>query len=154
MLVRELMTQAVHACTAEQPASDAAQLMWKFEVGVIPVVDGENQPIGMITDRDICLAAYRSGRPLAEIAIGSAMSKGVFTCRAHDSVADAERTMRDWQILRLPVVDAAGKLVGILSLSDVVRRRAGSLFARGRAWVRGDVLSTLEAVGRRSRQAR
>ncbi len=154
MLVQHVMTQTVHRCTAEQPASDAAHLMWKFEVGSLPVVDGEGQPIGMITDRDVCLAAYQFGRPLKEISVASAMSKGVFTCKLDDSVTEAERTMRDWQILRLPVIDVMGKLVGILSLSDIVRHRAGSLLERGREWVNGDILDTLQAIGRRRHDAR
>lgn len=151
MHVRDFMTRTVHTCSPEVPVTAAAHLMQKFDVGSIPVVDENGQPIAMITDRDICLAVCTQGRPLEDISVASAMSKGVFTCRESATVAEAERTMRDWQVLRLPVVNAAGRLVGIVSLSDIVRRRAGSLIERGREWVSGEILDTLLMIGRRRR---
>ena len=75
----------------------------------------------MLTDRDICMAAYTQGRPLGEMQVSSAMSRQLFSCRPEDSLAKAEEIMRTNRIRRLPVIDADRHLVGILSLDDIAR---------------------------------
>jgi CBS-domain-containing membrane protein len=75
----------------------------------------------MITDRDICMAAYTQGKPLQEIRVQSAMSKDVVSCKSTDSLEQAEELMRRNKVRRLPVVDAEKRLVGLLSLHDVAR---------------------------------
>jgi CBS domain-containing protein len=76
---------------------------------------------GMITDRDICMAAYTQGAPLRAISITTAMAKRVFSCRAADEIDAVERTMREHQIRRMPVIDEQGHPIGILSLNDLAR---------------------------------
>ncbi len=75
----------------------------------------------MITDRDICMAAYLQGAALTAALVTSAMSKQVFCCKADDDIATAEETMREKQVRRLPVVDAQDHLVGVISLNDIAR---------------------------------
>jgi CBS-domain-containing membrane protein len=75
----------------------------------------------MITDRDICMAAYTRGARLAEIDVASVMSHDLHVCAPEQSVAEAENLMRLDQIRRMPVVDRGGTLIGILSLADVAR---------------------------------
>jgi CBS-domain-containing membrane protein len=75
----------------------------------------------MITDRDICMAAFLQGRPLAEIPIKSAMSPKVVATRPEDSLGQAEEKMQQGSVRRLPVVDGSGKLKGIVSISDIAR---------------------------------
>ncbi len=146
--VRDLMTRNVHSCGAAQPASDAVRAMWDFDIGCVPVVDAQWRPVGMITDRDICIATYTKGRPPGEIRIADAMSAQVFTCRESDTLATAERTMREHQVRRLPIVDQDGKLVGLLSLNDIVLARVSSPAAKLKSRVLGDVEQTLAAVCR------
>lgn len=125
MKVEQLMTRPAQACRADQPLSEAARIMWDGDCGCVPVVqsaDGlEDVVVGMITDRDVCMAAYTQGRPLTEIPVSTAMARDVATCVPEDSVATALGIMETRQLHRLPVVDPWGRLVGVLSLSDLAR---------------------------------
>jgi CBS domain-containing protein len=122
MKVRELMTAEAKACSLSDTLNRAAQLMWENDCGAIPVVDEELRVIGMVTDRDICMAAYTQGVPLKQSRVASAMSKGAYTCLLGDDIAAAEKLMRECQVRRIPVVDDEGRLAGIISLSDVARQ--------------------------------
>jgi CBS domain-containing protein len=124
MKVQELFTQDVRCCRPEDNLTAAAQIMWENDCGCAPVVDGELRVVGMITDRDICMAAYTQGRRLTEIDVGSVMSKNVLSCRSTDSVASAGELMRAAQLRRLPVIDDGARLVGVLSLNDIAREFA------------------------------
>lgn len=121
MNVRQLMTEHPTTCRVGDSASDAARIMWDCDCGAVPVLDEHDHVAGIITDRDICMAAYFQGRPLAQIEVSGIMARDLCTCAADDDVTAAERTMRENQVRRLPVLENGGTLVGILSLSDVVR---------------------------------
>ena len=121
MNVAELMTQNVRASQPADTLNSAAQTMWENDCGCVPVVDGDRRVVGMLTDRDICMAAYTQGGPLRALTVSSAMSKEVFTCKADETIAAAEQTMRAHHVRRLPVVDAQGHLAGIISLNDIAR---------------------------------
>jgi DNA polymerase-3 subunit epsilon/CBS domain-containing protein len=75
----------------------------------------------MITDRDICMAAYTQARVLGQIPISSIAMKPVVTVRPEDSARTAEGLMQRHQIRRLAVIDGRGRLVGMLSLNDLAR---------------------------------
>lgn len=122
MNVGQLMPRDPGTCGADDSLSRAAQIMWENDCGCVPVVDAERRPIAMITDRDICMAAYTQGRPLWSTAVSSADSRGVVVARETDTLEAAESLMQTHRIRRLPVVDAAGRLVGILSMNDLARR--------------------------------
>jgi CBS-domain-containing membrane protein len=100
--------------------------MWEHDCGAIPVMGDDDRIIGIVTDRDICMAAYTQGRPLYAIPVHDAMAKEVFTCRPDDSVEDAEHLMGEKQVRRLPVLDGAGQLVGMLSVGDIARELGAS----------------------------
>lgn len=138
MRVRELMTQPVYSCSIEDRANTAAQIMWEHDCGVVPVVDQGGRVVGVLTDRDLCMAAHFQNRPLTDIAIASVMAQQVCTCLAEDDVVEAERLMAERQIHRLPVVSNDGSLIGILSLADVARQAKGTTSGR-----RDDVVSQL-----------
>ena len=124
MKVEQLMTRNVHTCRSHDRLQRAAQIMWEHDCGVVPVVtegNGTGRVVGMITDRDICMAAYTQGARLQDVAVGSAMSHEVFSCRPTDSLAVALRVMRTNRVHRLPVVDQNDHVVGLLSLADVAR---------------------------------
>lgn len=118
--VRTLMTTHVRTCRADDSLSHAAHLMWNEDCGIVPV-SNEHQVVGVITDRDICMATYTQGKAPAELRVEGAMSKQLVSCSADDSLATALHTMRDNRVRRLPVLALNGKLVGLLSLADVVR---------------------------------
>jgi CBS domain-containing protein len=147
--VSELMTSTPQTCRATDTLNHAAQLMWEHDCGCLPVVDDERRLVGMITDRDACMAAYTQGRRLADVPVRSAMSGDVRSCHAGDSLATAEHVMQEQQVRRLPVVDADRHVVGILSLNDIAVAAAAEQ-GRGREAVsRDEVATTLGAICRR-----
>lgn len=143
MRIREVMTHPAVTCPANVNLDAAARLMWEYDCGVIPIVDDTGQLAGIITDRDICMAGYTQGRPLASIPVTAAMSPRVFSVRAEDALETAEDVMRANQVRRVPVIDAEGRPVGMLAMNDLARLAArtkkGSLDR--------SVIETLAAVG-------
>jgi len=100
----------------------------------------------MITDRDVCMAAWTQGRALWELPVRGAMSSRVISCAPSDATVRAERLMREHQVRRVPVLDGQA-LVGLLSLNDLaLAAQPGS----GTRDIQPDeVADTLAAVGRR-----
>jgi len=119
MKVEEICTRAVRACTRETPLSEAGNIMWDADCGFLPVVDEIGKVIGVVTDRDLCMALAVIGQPAAEVPIRVLLRPGLSTRRLSDEVRDALRTMRSQKVRRLPVVDGAGVLQGVLSFSDI-----------------------------------
>jgi CBS domain-containing protein len=122
MNIGQLMTRNPRTCTLDDPLGAAAQIMWDHDCGCVPIVDGDGKAIGMITDRDVCMAAYTQGKSLWEMAVSTAASHGVICVREDESLDAAESLMRLHKIRRLPVLDGEGRLVGILSMNDLARR--------------------------------
>jgi CBS domain-containing protein len=123
MRVEQLMSKDVTPCAPHDSLNEVARIMWERDCGCVPVVaesDG-GRVVAMITDRDICMAAYTSGRPLAELRVQEAMSPTLQSCHPSDAVSDVEAVMRSHQVRRLPVVDDAGCLAGMVSLADLAR---------------------------------
>jgi CBS domain-containing protein len=119
MKIRNLMIENPRTCRPEDDLSVPARAMWDGDLGSVPVLDREQKVVGMITDRDICMAAYTRGRPLRDMRVRDTMSKVVHACRVDDDVTEAERVMRTKQLRRMPVLDERERLVGILSLNDL-----------------------------------
>jgi CBS domain-containing protein len=124
MRIAEFMTQGVYTVHAHETLDKAAGVMWEHDCGAVPVVGHDGRVVAMITDRDVCMAAYTQGKPLSEISVSSAMSHHCVSCNAEESAQAAERMMRQHQVRRLPVVDDMGHLVGIVSLNDIVLEAA------------------------------
>ena len=125
MRVQELMQKEVKACKATDNVNAAAKLMWDFGCGTLPVLDKDEKVIGMITDRDICMAAYTQGRALTDIPVASCMSKSVFAAKPTDELGVAEQLMRTNRVRRIPVVNDEATLVGLVTLDDLARRVNG-----------------------------
>ena len=143
MQTKDVMSHPPITCPKESTLDHAARLMWEFDCGVVPVVDDEGRLAGIVTDRDICMAAYTQGQPLCAIPIATAMATHVVASRASEPIEQVEQLMRDNQIRRLPVVDHDGRPVGIVSMNDLVR-----LAARARkSGVDRELVQTMAAVG-------
>jgi CBS domain-containing protein len=119
MNVQDLMTHPAVTCHVNDDLQDAAQKMWDHDCGVLPVVNDEGKITGMITDRDICMAALTQGRPLHELLVNLAMAMHVIAVRPEQTVDEVEQLMTRHQIRRLPVVDAANRPLGVISLNDL-----------------------------------
>ena len=146
MTVGLLMNQDVETCRVDESLADAARKMWDRDIGCLPVLGRQGHLVGVVTDRDICMAGYTQGRPLTEIRVSVAMSGQLHTCREDDTLLEAEEIMRATQVRRLPVLDTFGGLVGMISLSDLVlalERRSGR---QRRQLTAEEVSATLAAV--------
>ena len=121
MKVQDVMTRNVATCGPDATVAAAAGLMWKYDCGIIPIVDDQQCVIGVVTDRDICMALALNNRLASEVLVKEVSSGQVFSGSPQSDVKDLLSTMRSQKVLRVPVVDKDGKLVGIVSLSDLVR---------------------------------
>lgn len=122
MKVQDVMTRNVATCGNDATLAEAAGLMWEYDCGVIPIVDDQRRVVGVITDRDICMALALNNRLASEVSVGEVSSGRVFTGSPQSDVRELLTTMKSEQILRVPVVEQDGTLVGIVSLSDLVQR--------------------------------
>jgi CBS domain-containing protein len=120
MKVKEIMSVNAKACTLTDNLADAARSMWNTDCGILPVVAEGGKVVGLITDRDICMAAAIQGRHLENIAIEDVTSGRVFSCKPDDDLRVALKTMQQNKVRRLPVVADDGTLAGILSMNDIV----------------------------------
>jgi CBS domain-containing protein len=122
MNIGQVMTRNPRVCSINDSLEHAAQIMWENDCGCVPVVDREGKTVGMITDRDICMAAYTQGGALWQMPVGLAASRSVISVRENDPIETAQELMRQHRIRRLPVVDGDGHPIGVLSMNDVARR--------------------------------
>lgn len=153
MRVEELMTRPVHSCRPEDSLEQAARSMWEHDCGSLPVsaaANGERRAVGMITDRDICMAALFQGKPLRELCVRDAMAKEVQVCKPEDSLSGVEETMRTNRIRRLPVVGRQGALLGVISLADLAREAARERSKPSKEITETEVGDTLAAICRSS----
>lgn len=114
------MTADVGFCFTEENLAKAVEIMWQRDCGAVPVIDGEMKVIGIITDRDIAVAAGSRNQKLPEIKIGEVMGNKVFTCSETDDAKDVLKKMRRAKVKRLPVVSEKGALIGIISITDLI----------------------------------
>ena len=119
MKVEQMMNRKVSTCHPQDSLNQAAKMMWDAPCGGIVVVDAQAKPIGFLTDRDICMAAYTRGRLLTELKVEGAMAGRIVCCRPEDELTDAMNLMREKHVRRLPVVSHEGTLIGLLSLDDI-----------------------------------
>jgi CBS domain-containing protein len=125
--INDVMTRDVQSISPEQSVRKAAQMMDEFNIGSIPVCDG-NKLVGMITDRDITVRSTAAGQAPESTRVGDVMSTDVRTSFTTQSVDEVLGQMGDVQIRRVPVVDQAShKLVGIVSLGDMATKHSAGI---------------------------
>jgi CBS domain-containing protein len=145
MKVKELMTPDAKAIWLTESLADAARLMWENDCGVLPIIKDGRKVIGLITDRDVCMAsAMRDTNPSA-ISVEEVMTGQVYAVNPEENIDHALQLMQQHKIRRLPVIDPEGELQGVLSMNDIV------LHARPNAAAEdsidyGDVVKTYQAI--------
>jgi CBS domain-containing protein len=139
MKVKKVMTADAGFCSAAENLTKAVEIMWQRDCGAVPVVDAENKVVGMITDRDIAVAAASRNRKPSQIKIGEVMSNRVFACQESDDAEVTLKKMRRAKIKRLPVVSENGALVGIISITDLILKAPK---------LKKKVFSVLKAIGK------
>jgi CBS domain-containing protein len=120
MKVRDVMTRSAVCCTSNTNFGAAVELLWSHDCGMLPVTNNDNQLVGVVTDRDICIAMGTRNRLPGDLTIGEVAVTNVFKCRPDDEIHEALATMAEKHVRRLPVVDETGTPLGILSMDDVI----------------------------------
>lgn len=142
MLVKDLMTRNVNSCRPENNLAELAKVMRKQRCGALPIVDVSGKVTGIITDRDICIALGMKNVRASEMRARDVSHTACISCSPDNDVRDALRTMATQEVSRLPVVDEAGQLVGILSIDDIIFRAGG-----GRSGLTDrEIIDTMRAI--------
>ena len=141
MRVQDIMVRDAKSCRMDTNLAAATAIMWNNGCGALPVLDGDEKVIAMITDRDICIAAGTRNWIPSEIKVSDVVPQKVYTCSAEEDIHAALKTMQARKVRRLPVVSKDGKLHGILSLDDVAGKasKADSLSYE-------DTIATFQAI--------
>jgi CBS domain-containing protein len=128
MKVQDVMTKDPACVTPGATIREAAQLMQREDIGIVPVVDeqGTKRLVGVVTDRDIAIRIVAEGRG-SDTRVSEIMSTSdLATCSADDDIAEVMEAMADEQVRRIPIIDDHGSLVGIVAQADVVRKTRDS----------------------------
>jgi CBS domain-containing protein len=124
MKIRDIMTRDPSCVTPDATVIEAARVMKREDVGIVPVVDGQREKrlMGVITDRDIAIRCVAEGKD-GSCRVRDAMSADdLATCKLDDEVDNVMNAMRTEKVRRIPIVDERGSLVGIVSQADVLRK--------------------------------
>jgi CBS domain-containing protein len=127
MKVQEIMTKAPACCAPRDEVAAAADIMSRFDVGIVPVTDkvnGHSKLVGVVTDRDLCLKVLAAGKDPASVKVADCMTKELTVCTPAQEIDQVLKRMGRAKVRRLPVVDRNFEVVGIISLDDVVRMKA------------------------------
>lgn len=119
MNVGQICSRDVDLVGPDETVREAARRMLERRVGTLIAVDGDGTPTGLVTDRDLALRTLASGGDPAEMRVGDVITRRVRSIPEHASVDLAVAEMRSGSCRRLAVVDASGKLVGVVSLDDL-----------------------------------
>jgi CBS domain-containing protein len=146
MRVLEMMMGTPYFCRPESNLGEATELMWKGNCGFLPVVGSEGKVVGVVTDRDICIALGTQGRPSGEVAVGDVMSKKAFFCAPEDDVHVALGAMREGRVRRLPVIAKEGTLVGVISMDNVLLRSEASGATKAAGISAEEIVTAFQAI--------
>src|SRR5690242_9271925 len=146
MRVNEVMTTNPETCAMTDSLAKAAGLMWEHDCGILPVMSDEGRVVGLLTDRDICMAAALKGQDLGKIAVGETITGEVFSCGANDDIRDALSTMQKNRVRRLPVLTDDGTLQGLLSMNDIVVKAEESKNKKAADLSYADVVNTYKSI--------
>jgi CBS domain-containing protein len=118
------MTREPVCCEPADTITRAAELMKTEDVGSIPVVESRDSRrlVGIVTDRDLVIKILAGGRSAEGATVRDAMTSNPASCREEADVTEAMRMMGERQVRRMPIVDAAGRLTGIIAQADVATR--------------------------------
>jgi CBS domain-containing protein len=147
MKIQEIMTADVRCCGPDTNLAVAAKMMWDSDCGALPVLNVDGHVIGMITDRDICMASATKNKPASDITVWETVSgKNVYSCILSDDVHTALDIMKREKVRRLPVVDEEGLLQGIVAMNDFVLLAGEAKGAKAPAVSCEDVVQTMKAI--------
>jgi CBS domain-containing protein len=145
--VADVMRSPAVCCRLSDSLHQVAQLMWEHDVGAVVVLDEAGGALHMITDRDICMGAYTQGVALWASRVQSVKPAPLVYCSSDAGVVEVRRLMQEHGVRRVPVLDDAGRVVGVVGLGDLVREATVSTpKARTRGLTAPQLAQTLTAV--------
>jgi CBS domain-containing protein len=115
--------RSVATTSAETKVAEATRRMREERIGALVVTAAEGDIAGIVTDRTILWAIADQGVAVLEQPVGSIMTREVATCTAEDRVSSIMALMTERRFRHVPVLDAEGRLAGIVSIGDVVKHR-------------------------------
>lgn len=127
MKVIDMAVHKVATITGEKNITECAAQMRREHVGSLVVVDDNNHPVGMITDRDITIEVVARNLDPNRLTVKDAMTTPVVTATPTESMVVALARMREFGIRRLPIVDEEGTLIGVISNSNLVEELSSLL---------------------------
>jgi CBS domain-containing protein len=133
-------------CTPETNLGAAVEILWSRNCGMLPGVDARQKVIGVVTDRDLCVALGTRNKLPGKMTVGEVVKEEVFTCRAQDDIHAALQTMGQYKVRRLPVVDRDGLLEGILSMDNVILHTDVGAWGHASDLSHEDVIKTLQRI--------
>jgi CBS domain-containing protein len=125
MKCADIMSKNLEWLTEQDSVLEAASVMAEAGIGFLPICDARNEVVGVVTDRDLTTRALTKKLPPETTPAARVMSSPVLTCLETTDVRDAEELMANERKSRLVIVDADGKLAGVLSLVDIVEHAPG-----------------------------
>ena len=146
MKVKEIMTGSPSVCDLNESLAEAARTMWDADCGVLPVLKDGKEVVGLITDRDICMAmTMRDCNPTA-VSVEEVITGNVYSVAPDDEVHKAIELMQQHRVRRVPVINSEGELRGILSMNDVVLNAQRKGNGKAPEIRYGDVVDTYKAI--------
>jgi CBS domain-containing protein len=145
MKVRDIMNKNARFCRLRDTLAHVVNAMWEGDCGLLPIVDKADRVAGVITDRDVALAAWRKDRAPADIRVDELPFATLHACAPTDEVDDAIRIMQQARVRRLPVIDENERLVGIISMNDLAFH-AREATERKDGLTADKVVNTLKAI--------
>lgn len=130
MKIGECCNREVVTAEKDMSITEVARLMQEHHVGDLIVVEnmnGRNRPIGIVTDRDLVIEVLAQMVPIDAIRVGDVMSYEIATVGENDELWETLERMRKLGVRRMPVVDAGGMLVGIITLDDLMELMAEAM---------------------------
>jgi CBS domain-containing protein len=120
MLCQDVMKSEIETFRESDPVHAIARRMREVNIGFVPICDSDGHPVGALTDRDIALRVCGEDLRASETRAGEVMTREIITCRETDLIEAAEQLMARYRKSRMMIVDEDGRLVGVISLSDIV----------------------------------
>jgi CBS domain-containing protein len=149
MKVKEAMMGTPYHCQAETNLGSATELMWNANCGFLPVEAADGKVIGVITDRDICVALGTRNRLPGDIVVGEVMTGKLYSCAPEDDIHQALQSMEEGRVRRLPVIAKNGTLAGVISMDDALLRTEPMSLGREPELSSDEVVRTYRAITQR-----
>ena len=149
MKVKDIMMGAPYYCQLQTNLGSATELMWNANCGFLPVESSDGKVIGVITDRDICIALGTRNRPAGEVTAAEVLTGKLYSCSPDDDIHMALQTLKEAKVRRLPVVSQDGTLVGVLSMDDILQRAEPHSLGKEPELSNDEVIRTFRSITQR-----